>query len=110
MPGTGPRPRRSPGSCQPAGEPGGRTGSGCARPLSTHRPAPRRRASGCTLGEATRRTAVCAECGYDLRDKAEYRAPFDVRLPEQQRLVSGKCCNDGVDEMERLAALAGKPS
>ncbi|MFI6209186.1 hypothetical protein ACIBAI_22745 [Streptomyces sp. NPDC051041] len=56
---------------------------------------------------------VCAECDYDLRDKAEDRAPFDVRLPEQpkrRRLVCGKCCNDGLDEMERLAALAGKSS
>lgn len=26
------------------------------------------------------------------------------------RLVCGQCCNDGTDEMERLAALAGKPS
>lgn len=56
---------------------------------------------------------VCAECDYDLRDKAEDRAPFDVRLPEQpkrRRLVCGKCCNEGLDEMERLAALARKPS
>lgn len=56
---------------------------------------------------------VCAECDYDLRDKDETRAPFDIRLPEQpkrRRLVCGKCCNDGLDEMERLAALAGKPS
>ncbi|MFJ9822519.1 hypothetical protein ACIRU3_46435 [Streptomyces sp. NPDC101151] len=39
--------------------------------------------------------------------------PFDVRLPEQpmrRRLVYGQCCNDGVDEMERLAALAGGAS
>lgn len=56
---------------------------------------------------------ICAECDYDLRDKDEDRAPFDIRLPEQpkrRRLVCGKCCNDGVDEMERLAALAGKSS
>ncbi|AZS74870.1 hypothetical protein DDE74_31595 [Streptomyces lydicus] len=56
---------------------------------------------------------VCAECDYDLRDKDETRASFDVRLPElpkRRRLVCGQCCNDGVDEMERLAALAGKPS
>lgn len=56
---------------------------------------------------------VCAECDYDLRDKAEDRAPFDVRLPEQpkrRRLVCGKCCNDAIDEMERLATLAGKSS
>lgn len=56
---------------------------------------------------------VCAECDYDLRDQAEDRAPYDIRLPEQpkrRRLVCGKCCNDGIDEIERLAALAGKPS
>ncbi|MEE1737038.1 hypothetical protein PUR49_11080 [Streptomyces sp. BE147] len=55
---------------------------------------------------------VCAECDYDLRDKDETRAPYDIRLPEQpkrRRLVCGKCCNDGLDEMERLAALAGEP-
>lgn len=56
---------------------------------------------------------VSAECGYDLRDQDEGRAPFDVRLPAQpgrRRLVCGKCCNNGVDEMERLAALAQMPS
>ncbi|MGW1190844.1 hypothetical protein [Streptomyces sp. NPDC002559] len=56
---------------------------------------------------------VCAECDYDLRDKDEPRAPFDIRLPEQpkrRRLVCGQCCNDGLDEMERLAALAGTAS
>jgi hypothetical protein len=47
---------------------------------------------------------VCAECDYDLRDKDETRAPFDVRLPDQpkrRRLVCGQRCNDGVDELER---------
>ncbi|MGW6487133.1 hypothetical protein [Streptomyces sp. NPDC055056] len=56
---------------------------------------------------------VCAVCDYDLRDKAEDRTPFDVRLPEQpkrRRLVCGQCCNNGLDDMERLAALAGKAS
>lgn len=57
---------------------------------------------------------ICAECDYDLREFTdETRLPFDVRLPERpkaRRLVCGRCCNDGVDEMERLAALAGKPS
>ncbi|CAK7286446.1 hypothetical protein SGPA1_40706 [Streptomyces misionensis JCM 4497] len=55
---------------------------------------------------------VCAECDYDLHEsKDETRLPFDIRLPEQpkrRRLVCGQCCNDGLDEMERLAALAGK--
>ncbi|MFD4948669.1 hypothetical protein ACFVYE_31785 [Streptomyces sp. NPDC058239] len=57
---------------------------------------------------------VCAECDYDLREfKDETRLPFDIRLserPKARRLVCGQCCNDGLDEMERLAALAGKPS
>ncbi|MEU3148184.1 hypothetical protein [Streptomyces sp. NPDC006999] len=57
---------------------------------------------------------VCAECDYDLREFTdESRLPYDVRLPEQpkkRRLVCGQCCNDGVDEMERLAVLAGKSS
>ncbi|MFC9951761.1 hypothetical protein ACFVIN_14875 [Streptomyces prasinus] len=57
---------------------------------------------------------VCAECDYDLREFTdEFRLPFDVRLPERpkmRRLVCGQCCHDGVDEMERLAALAGDPS
>ncbi|MFE3150036.1 MULTISPECIES: hypothetical protein [unclassified Streptomyces] len=56
---------------------------------------------------------VCAECDYDLRDKDETRAPFDIRLPEQpkrRRLVCGQCCNNGLDEMGRLAALAGTAS
>ncbi|WP_405691125.1 hypothetical protein [Streptomyces sp. NBC_00057] len=57
---------------------------------------------------------VCAECDYDLREfKDETGMPFDVRLPERpkaRRLMCGQCCNDGVGEMERLAALAGEPS
>ncbi|MER5200970.1 hypothetical protein ACWD3J_46530 [Streptomyces sp. NPDC002755] len=57
---------------------------------------------------------VCAECDYDLREfKDEPRKGFDIRLPERpkaRRLVCGQCCNDGLDEMERLAAVAGKPS
>ncbi|MFD7861450.1 hypothetical protein [Streptomyces sp. NPDC059783] len=56
---------------------------------------------------------VCAECDHDLRDNDEERAPYDIRLPERpgrRRLVCGKCCNDGLDEMERLAAAAGTPS
>ena len=38
---------------------------------------------------------LCAECGYDLRDrKDETRLPYDIRLPEQPkalRLVCGQC-------------------
>lgn len=55
---------------------------------------------------------VCAECDYDLRDtKDETRLPYDIPLPERpkaRRLVCGQCCEHGVDEMERLAALAGE--
>lgn len=38
--------------------------------------------------------------------------PFDIRVPERskaRRLVCG-AANDGVDEMERLASLAGTSS
>lgn len=57
---------------------------------------------------------VCAECDYDLRQRNdEARMPFDIRLPERpraRRLVCGQCCNDGLDKMKRLAALAGEAS
>lgn len=57
---------------------------------------------------------VCAECDYDLREFTDQtRLPFDIRLPERSkklRLLCGQCCNNGLDEMERLASLAGKPS
>ncbi|MFE4256634.1 hypothetical protein ACFRU3_45945 [Streptomyces sp. NPDC056910] len=43
------------------------------------------------------------------RDPAAIRHPVPER-PKARRLVCRQCCNDGVDEMERLAALAGKPS
>jgi hypothetical protein len=56
---------------------------------------------------------MCAECGYDLRGRPdEDRLPYNIPLleqPKKRRLVCGKCCNDGLDEMERLAELAGKP-
>ncbi|MFC9803312.1 hypothetical protein ACFWGE_21465 [Streptomyces bacillaris] len=66
-----------------------------------------------SMKQARAARLVCAECDYDLRNKAEDRAPFDIRLPAQpgrRRLVCGKCCNDGIDEMERLAGLAGTSS
>ncbi|WP_159050586.1 hypothetical protein [Streptomyces cellostaticus] len=57
---------------------------------------------------------VCAECDYDLRKfKDETRLPYDIRLPERpktRRLACGQCCDHGLDEMERLAQLTGKPS
>ncbi|MEU9480781.1 hypothetical protein [Streptomyces sp. NPDC048191] len=55
---------------------------------------------------------LCAECDYDLRQRDdEDRLPYNIPLPEKPnrlRLVCGRCCNDGLDEMERLAALAGQ--
>jgi len=57
---------------------------------------------------------LCAECDYDLRQRdAEDRLPYNIPLPEKPnrlRLVCGRCCNHGLDELERLAALAGQPS
>lgn len=63
--------------------------------------------------QASAARLVCAECDYDLREfKDETRLPFDVRLPERpkaRRPVCGRCCHDGLDELERLASLAGTP-
>jgi hypothetical protein len=47
---------------------------------------------------------LCAECDYDLgqRDDEE-RLPYNILLPEKPnklRLVCGRCCNHGLDEME----------
>lgn len=48
---------------------------------------------------------TCDECGYDLRSRQEDRLPYNIPAPPQKRrLVCGRCCNDGTDEMERLAA------
>ncbi len=35
--------------------------------------------------------------------------PFNFRLPERPKAPAAgmRCCTDGVDEMERLASLAG---
>lgn len=53
---------------------------------------------------------MCAECDYDLRQQEdENRLPYNIPLPEKPqriRLVCGRCCNNGLDEMRRLAALA----
>lgn len=66
-----------------------------------------------TLKQAAAMGLMCAQCGYDLRGhQDEDRLPYDILLPEQpkkRRLVCGRCCNDGLDEMEHLAALAGAP-
>ncbi|MET8696831.1 hypothetical protein ABZV65_30325 [Streptomyces bauhiniae] len=65
-----------------------------------------------TQKQARAARLLCAECGYDLRRRDEEgRRPFMISLPEKPkalRLVCGRCCNEGLDEMERLAALAGK--
>ncbi|MCX4538331.1 hypothetical protein [Streptomyces sp. NBC_01669] len=67
-----------------------------------------------TVKQARRARLMCAECDYDLRQRVdEDRAPFVIPLPEKPnwlRLVCGRCCNNGRDEVERLAALAGQPS
>ncbi|MGW3200061.1 hypothetical protein ACWDBD_36950 [Streptomyces sp. NPDC001118] len=50
---------------------------------------------------------MCADCGYDLRKVDDDHAPYNIPLPEmpkKRRLVCGSCCNDGLDELERLAA------
>lgn len=52
---------------------------------------------------------VCAECDWDLRRITdELRLAVDVRLPDRpkkRRLVCAQCCDYGLDEIERLAAL-----
>ncbi|WP_369228560.1 hypothetical protein AB5J52_48835 (plasmid) [Streptomyces sp. R39] len=54
---------------------------------------------------------LCAVCDYDLRQRNdEDRLPYYIPLPEKPnrlRLVCGRCCNHGRDEMQRLASLAG---
>ncbi|MFH8775921.1 MULTISPECIES: hypothetical protein [unclassified Streptomyces] len=56
---------------------------------------------------------LCAECDYDLRQRDdEDRLPYNIPTPDKPnklRLVCGRCCNHGLDEMERLAVLAGQP-
>lgn len=49
---------------------------------------------------------ACAGCGWNLRpgangDRARFNIP-DPKTPEQLRLFCGPCCNNGIDEMERL--------
>ncbi|MEN8655518.1 hypothetical protein ABCR94_34340 [Streptomyces sp. 21So2-11] len=56
---------------------------------------------------------LCAEYDYDLRRRGEDLLPYYIPAPEKPnklRLVCGQCCNDGMDEMGRLAALAGRLS
>ncbi|MER6736573.1 hypothetical protein [Streptomyces puniciscabiei] len=51
---------------------------------------------------------MCAECDYDLRQRDdESRLPYNIPVPERPnkiRLVCGRCCNDGLDQMDILAA------
>ncbi|MEU1502908.1 hypothetical protein [Streptomyces sp. NPDC005732] len=50
---------------------------------------------------------MCAYCEHDLRKADDDRCPYNIPLPEtpkKRRLVCGMCCNDGLDELERLAA------
>lgn len=58
--------------------------------------------------QATAMGLMCAECGFDLRrTDADQRAAFNIPAlvaPRRRRLVCGQCCNDGLDQMERLAA------
>ncbi|MDQ0757446.1 hypothetical protein [Streptomyces canus] len=55
---------------------------------------------------------MCAQCGYDLRERHnEDRMPYNIPLakqPKKRRLVCGQCCNDGVDKVKRLAACTGQ--
>lgn len=65
-----------------------------------------------TLKQARAARLLCAECDYDLRRRDdEDRVPYYIPLPEKPnrlRLVCGRCCNDGLDEMERLAVVANR--
>ncbi|MGW2706886.1 hypothetical protein [Streptomyces sp. NPDC001340] len=67
---------------------------------------------GWTKKQARAGRLVCAECDYDLRQRDdEERLPYNIPLPEKPnklRLLCGQCCNHGLDEMERLAAIAGQ--
>ncbi|MEU9546206.1 hypothetical protein [Streptomyces mirabilis] len=67
-----------------------------------------------TAKQARAARLMCAECDYDLRQRDdEERLPYNIPLPEKPnrlRLVCGRCCNDGLDELERLAAHAGSLS
>ncbi|MFI6281620.1 hypothetical protein [Streptomyces sp. NPDC050988] len=65
-----------------------------------------------TAKQARAAGLMCAECDNDPRQREE-RLPYNIPLPEKPnklRLVCGRCCNNGLDEIERLAALAGQPS
>ncbi|MET8289877.1 hypothetical protein ABZV80_32315 [Streptomyces sp. NPDC005132] len=49
---------------------------------------------------------MCANCGHDLLKVDEDRSPYNIPLletPKKRRLVCGTCCNDGLEELDRLA-------
>ncbi|MBX4178402.1 hypothetical protein [Streptomyces geysiriensis] len=57
---------------------------------------------------------LCAECDWDLRrrddeDRLPYNIP-DPDKPNRLRLVCGRCCNQGLDQMKTLAGATGQPS
>jgi hypothetical protein len=60
-----------------------------------------------TVKQATAMGLMCAECGLDLRQHSgddDYQ-PYNIPRPGWPgllRLVCGRCCNHGLDEMERL--------
>jgi hypothetical protein len=62
--------------------------------------------------EAGHEKLRCAACGADLRpEAADQRPAFNVpdpQIPDRMRLFCGRCCNDGIDEMERLTGRPGR--
>jgi hypothetical protein len=52
-------------------------------------------------------TATARRAGAADEDRLPFQIPLQEK-PNRIRLVCGKCCNDGIDEIERLAALAGQ--
>ncbi|MFE5214062.1 MULTISPECIES: hypothetical protein [unclassified Streptomyces] len=66
-----------------------------------------------TQKQARAARLLCVECDYDLRQKGDEDRLPNIPLPQKPhkiRLVCGRCCNDGLDEMERLDALTGQPA
>lgn len=61
--------------------------------------------------QARRARLMCAQCDTDLRrhDVVPYNIP-DPQRPQRIRLLCGNCCNDGLDELERLASTARQPA
>lgn len=52
---------------------------------------------------------TCDECGHDLRSQQQDRLPYNLPVPpRKRRFVCGRCCHDGIDEMDRLADPNGQ--